>query len=128
METTSIDSDDEARVSQKPQPTLESIEKPDRPSMLFLWESIGPHHIDRVQACCTHFSGRYEVYGVEIASFDANYEWRSRIGPDRFVKVILFPNLLRQKISHLCCFWRIVAMCLRLRSKYLFFCNFNEPA
>jgi glycosyltransferase involved in cell wall biosynthesis len=123
-----IEISDEARVSPLPQLTLAAIGDTGRPSMLFLWESFGPHHIDRVQACCTHFAGRYEVYGVEIATFDANYEWRGSIGTDRFLKVVLFPNSLRQKISNVRCFLRIVAACWRLRSKYLFFCNFNEPA
>ena len=107
--------------------TIEAVERLDRPSMLFLWESFGPHHVDRVQACCTYFSGRFEVYGVEIATFDANYEWRGSIGTDRFLKVVLFPDSLRQKVSNFRCFLRIVGTCLRLRSKYLFFCNFNEP-
>jgi L-malate glycosyltransferase len=117
-----------ARVSRTAQLTLESVGELDGPSMLFLWESFGPHHIDRVQACCVHFSGRYEVYGIEIATFDATYEWRGSVDSDRFVKVILFPGLLRQSVGHFRCFWRILTTCLRLRSKYLFFCNFNEPA
>jgi L-malate glycosyltransferase len=96
--------------------------------MLFLWESFGPHHVDRVQACAAHFAGEYAVYGVEIATFDANYEWRGSIGADGFLKIVLFRNLTRQRIGHFHCFWRIVTTCLRLKSKYLFFCNFNQPA
>jgi glycosyltransferase involved in cell wall biosynthesis len=118
----------ESRASERPQLTIETVGRPDRPSILFLWESFGPHHIDRVQACCTYFAGRFEVYGVEIATFDANYEWRGSSGTDRFLKVTLFPNSLRQKVSDFRCFLRIVATCWRLRSQYLFFCNFNEPA
>ena len=119
---------DDAKSEAETEQTLKRIRQLGRPSMLFLWESFGPHHIDRVRGCAAHFSGRYEVLGVEIATFDANYEWRGSVGTDRFVKIILFPNSVRQKISHVRCFLRIVATCLRLRSKYLFFCNFNEPA
>jgi L-malate glycosyltransferase len=68
------------------------------------------------------------VYGVEIATYDANYEWRGSVATNRFIKVILFPNSVRQKIGNLRCYLRIVATCLRLRSSYLFFCNFNHPA
>jgi L-malate glycosyltransferase len=117
----------EASAGPNSPPSIETFERLDRPSMLFLWESYGPHHIDRVQGCCTHFAGRFEVYGVEIATFDANYVWRGSIGTDRFLKVVLFPNSVRQKISNFRCYVRIVTTCLRLRSRYLFFCNFNEP-
>ena len=125
-ETIEIDNDVKAGA----RPTLRGVAsgQPSRPSMLFLWESFAPHHIDRVQACCSYFSGRYEVYGVEIATFDATYQWRASIDTDRFLKVVLFPNSLRQKIGDLRCFLRIVGTCWRLGSKYLFFCNFNEPA
>jgi glycosyltransferase involved in cell wall biosynthesis len=118
-----IEGDNDTEVAAARPPLLDKLGEP---SMLFLWESFGPHHIDRIQACCAHFAGRFEVYGVEIATFDANYEWRGSIGTNRFVKVILFPNSLRQEVGHVRCFLRLVATCLRLRSKYLFFCNFNE--
>jgi L-malate glycosyltransferase len=111
-----------------PRAEAEPAVEPGRPSILFLWESFGPHHVDRVQACAAHFAGKYAVYGVEIATFDANYEWRGSTGADGFLKFVLFRNLTRQKIGDFICFWRIVTTCLRLRSKHLFFCNFNQPA
>jgi glycosyltransferase involved in cell wall biosynthesis len=99
-----------------------------RPSLLFLWESFGPHHVDRCEACAAHFAGRFDVYGVEIATFDANYQWRGSVASRGFVKVTLFPSVVRQKIGHIRCFLRILRTCLRLRSRYVFLCNFNEPA
>lgn len=98
------------------------------PRMVFLWESFGPHHVDRCEACAEHFAGRYHVYGVEIATFDATYTWRGSIGSDGFHKITLFPGVVSQKIGALRCFFRIVGTCLRLRAKYLFFCNYNLPA
>jgi L-malate glycosyltransferase len=98
------------------------------PRIVFLWESFGPHHVDRCEACAEHFAGRYQVFGVEIATFDANYEWRGSIGSEGFRKITLFPGVVSQKIGAVRCFFRIVSTCLRLRAKYLFFCNYNLPA
>jgi L-malate glycosyltransferase len=98
------------------------------PRMVFLWESFGPHHVDRCEACAEHFAGRYKVCGVEIATFDANYQWRGSIGSEGFRKVTLFPGVVSQKIGAVRCFFRIVRTCLKLRAKYIFFCNYNLPA
>ncbi len=98
------------------------------PRMLFLWESFGPHHVDRCEACAAHFGGRYDIYGIEIATFDATYQWRGSIGSRSFSKITLFPGVISQKIGAFRCFFQIVRTCLRLRAKYLFFCNYNTPA
>jgi L-malate glycosyltransferase len=99
-----------------------------RPRLLFLWESFGPHHVDRCQACVAQLSDRYEICGVEIATFDANYEWRGSIGADGFAKLTLFPGVVRQKIGTWRCFWRIITTCLSFRAKYIFLCNYDAPA
>ena len=99
-----------------------------RPRVLFLWESFGPHHVDRCEACVAQLGDRYEICGVEIATFDANYQWRGSTGADGFAKLTLFPGVVRQKISTWRCFGRIMAACLRLRAKYIFLCNYDAPA
>ncbi|HZB91091.1 MAG TPA: glycosyltransferase family 4 protein [Stellaceae bacterium] len=99
-----------------------------RPKAVFLWESFGPHHVDRCKACVTHLGDRYDICGIEIATFDANYQWRGSIGADGFTKLTLFPGVVRQKIGTWRCFRRIVAACLRARAKYIFLCNYDAPA
>jgi L-malate glycosyltransferase len=99
-----------------------------RPKIVFLWESYGPHHVDRCEACVAQLGDRYEICGVEIATFDANYQWRGSIGANAFAKLTLFPGVVRQKISTWRCFWRIMAACLRLQAKYIFLCNYDAPA
>src|SRR5262245_56833233 len=99
-----------------------------RPGIIFLWESFGPHHVDRCEACSTHFADSYDVYGVEIATFDANYQWRSSINSTQFVKFTLFPGLVRQKIGVIRCAFRVIAQCLQLRSRFIFMANYNEPS
>lgn len=100
----------------------------DRPRVIFLWESFGPHHVDRCKACVVGLGDRYEIYGIEIATFDANYQWRGSIGADGFTKLTLFPGVVRQKLSTWRCFRGIVAACLRLKARYIFLCNYDVPA
>lgn len=98
------------------------------PPIIFLWESFGPHHVDRCVACAEHFAGRAAVVGIEIATFDSNYQWRGSVPASGFTKITLFPARTRQAIGIVRCFLRIVATCLRLKAKYIFVCNYNEPA
>jgi glycosyltransferase involved in cell wall biosynthesis len=98
------------------------------PRVLFLWESFGPHHVDRCEACVVEFGDRFEICGVEIATFDANYQWRGSIGADAFAKITLFPGVVRQEIRTWRCFLRILATCWKLRAKYIFLCNYDAPA
>lgn len=123
--------DGSGRVATAPVPVMVAAAPPrgaPLPRMVFLWESFGPHHVDRCEACAEHFAGRYKVCGIEIATFDANYEWRASIGSEGFRKVTLFPGVVSQKIGAMRCFLRIVRTCLKLRAKYIFFCNYNLPA
>ena len=99
-----------------------------RPRVLFLWESFGPHHVDRCAACVAELGDRYDIHGVEIATFDANYQWRGSIGADSFCKTTLFPGVVRQEISTWRCFLRVVKECLKLRASYIFLCNYDAPS
>jgi L-malate glycosyltransferase len=99
-----------------------------RQRVIFLWESFGPHHVDRCKSCVAELGDRYEIYGVEIATFDANYQWRGSVGADGFTKITLFPDVVRQKLSHWRCFLRIVSSCLKLKARYIFLCNYDVPS
>jgi L-malate glycosyltransferase len=99
-----------------------------RPRLVFLWESFGPHHVDRCAACVDALGDRYDIYGIEIATFDDNYQWRGSIGADGFPKITLFPGVVRQKLGTVRCFLRILAACLRLKARYIFLCNYDVPS
>ncbi len=99
-----------------------------RPRVIFLWESFGPHHVDRCKACVVELGDRYEICGVEIATFDANYQWRGSIGADGFTKLTLFPGVIRQELSTWRCFLRVVGSCLKLKARYIFLCNYDMPS
>jgi glycosyltransferase involved in cell wall biosynthesis len=96
--------------------------------MIFLWESFAPHHDDRCEACASHFSARYDVYGLEIATYDANYRWYVGKDNGKFRKLTLFPGEVRQEIGTLRCATRIVTSALRMGSRYVFLCNYESPA
>lgn len=100
---------------------------PRRPSMMFLWQGFAPHHDDRCAACAVHFSARYDVYGVEITPCDADYG--RDVGRDNlpFTRLTLFPGESWQDVGTLRCTARIVATALRLRSRYVFMCNYEAP-
>jgi glycosyltransferase involved in cell wall biosynthesis len=106
----------------------EMAPRPRSESMVFLWDSFGPHHVDCCEACAARFAGRLDVYGVEVATIDANYQWRTGSESRGFAKYTLFPGKVRQKIGTLRCAWRILSTCLRLRSRYLFLCHYESPA
>ncbi len=101
---------------------------PVRRAIAFVWESFAFHHLERCAACAAQFDGRFEVYGIEIATYDTNYQWRKGSDGDGLKKVTLFPGEVRQEIGTLRCAWRIVASCLGIRARYVFLCNYEAPA
>lgn len=99
-----------------------------RPSIAFVWESFASHHLDRCVACAEQFAGRYDVRGIEIATFDNHYNWRTGSESTELSKITLFPGEVRQKIGTLRCAWRLIRTCLGLRTRHVFLCNYESPA
>ncbi len=99
----------------------------DRPAVLFIWDRFGPYHVDRCEAAARHFEGRYTVYGIEIASFDDIYGWKKSRGGDAFTQVTLFAHRRRLSVNPVRCFLKLAWTCLRLRARYVFACNYEDP-
>lgn len=99
-----------------------------RPSIAFVWESFAFHHIERCTACASHFAGRLDVHGIEIATYDTNYNWRKGSDGDGLSKITLFPGEVRQKIGTVRCALRIIQTCLKIRARHVFLCNYELPA
>jgi L-malate glycosyltransferase len=97
------------------------------PAVLFIWDRFGPYHVDRCEAVGFQLSSRFEVTGVEIASFDDIYRWKKSAGGHHFSKITLFPNVRRLSVNPLRCWFRLTATCLRLRARYVFVCNYEDP-
>jgi glycosyltransferase involved in cell wall biosynthesis len=96
-------------------------------SVLFIWDRFGPYHVDRCEAVGRLLSGRFDVTGVEIASFDDIYCWKKSADGHHFTKITLFPNVRRLSVNQLRCWLRLTAACLRLRARYVFACNYEDP-
>jgi L-malate glycosyltransferase len=99
-----------------------------RPSIAFVWESFAFHHIERCAACASHFAGRFDVHGIEIATYDTNYTWRKGSDGAGLSKITLFPDEVRQKIGTVRCALRIIATCVKIRARHVFLCNYETPA
>jgi len=97
------------------------------PAVLFIWDRFGPYHVDRCEAAGRLLSGRFDVTGVEIASFDDIYRWKKSAGGHDFTKITLFPNVRRLSVNPLRCWLSLMAACLRLRARYVFACNYEDP-
>jgi glycosyltransferase involved in cell wall biosynthesis len=95
--------------------------------MLFVWEKFGPYHMDRCEACARHFAERYEIIGVEIASYGDIHRWDLTGPGERFRKITLFPNVSREAVSPWRYFTKLVLTCLTLRPRYIFICGFEIP-
>jgi glycosyltransferase involved in cell wall biosynthesis len=99
----------------------------DRPVVLFIWDRFGPYHVDRCEAAARHFEGHYDVYGIEIASFDDIYRWKKSAGGDAFTQVTLFAHRRRLSVNPVHCFLKLAWTSLRLRARYVFACNYEDP-
>ncbi|MGH7088022.1 MAG: glycosyltransferase family 4 protein [Stellaceae bacterium] len=99
-----------------------------RRSIAFVWESFAFHHLERCAACAQSFAGRYDVHGIEIATYDTNYHWRKGSDSDGFSKITLFPGEVRQRIGTLRCALGILRACIRLKARHVFLCNYESPA
>jgi glycosyltransferase involved in cell wall biosynthesis len=98
-----------------------------RPAIGFVWDRFGPYHVDRCEATARLVGDRYEVVGVEIASYDDIYRWSKSRGSELFRKVTLFPNMRRNEVAQWRCLRALIRFCLRERVRYLFLCNYEDP-
>ncbi len=101
----------------------------DAKAIAFVWESFATHHLERCHACAERFQPRLIVYGIEIATYSANYHpWRKGSDGEGVRKITLFPDAVREEIGTLRCAFRIVRACLGIRARHVFLCNYESPA
>lgn len=92
-------------------------------SIAFVWDALGPQHVDRVNAMQGMFKS---VFGVQIFPQSSNYNWTW--APDaRFERRII----LRRSASRLLRVFIVPFWCLGLRIRrnvsVWFLCNYEEP-
>ena len=99
-----------------------------RRGIVFFWETFGPYHMDRCEACAAHLGDRYDITGIEIASRGDIYNWEPTGPGNGFRKITLFPNMLAQEIGGWRYFSALLAACLQSRAQHVFLCGFENPA
>jgi glycosyltransferase involved in cell wall biosynthesis len=95
--------------------------------LVFVWENLGPMHVDRCEAVARRFAGRRKVVGIEIASRSVVYDWESP-SAEAFEKVTLYEKELPRSFRALRIAARLTKQCLAERSRDVFLCNYDHPA
>jgi glycosyltransferase involved in cell wall biosynthesis len=98
-----------------------------RRGIAFVWETFGPYHMDRCEACA-HELGDYDITGIEITSRSDVYDWDSTGPGHAFRKVTLFPNAGAAEIGAWRYFRALIAGCLKTGAQHIFLCGFENPA
>jgi glycosyltransferase involved in cell wall biosynthesis len=96
------------------------------PTVVFVWENFGPYHMDRLAAAARSLAGKYRVVGVEIAGSSRTYAWDRSPDLPGVERITLFPDEFRSSIPAWRGFLALARVCLRLRPRYVFLCNYEK--
>jgi len=94
-------------------------------TFVFVWENLGPMHVDRCEAVAERFAGQRKVIGIEIGGASLTYSW-APTDAKGFRKVTLFPGSTKD-ISR---YWRFRALwnaCVPYSGADYFFCDYQTP-
>jgi len=92
---------------------------------VFVWENLGPMHVDRCEAVAKHFAGRRNVVGIEIGGVSLTYSW-TPTEASGFGKVTLFPGSTKD-ISRFWRLWALLKTCASYSQAEYFFCDYQTP-
>jgi len=98
-----------------------------KPTVAFIWNNLGPYHVDRLEAAGAVLSRDFRVVGIEIAGASALYDWNrpEMVGVER---VTALPNQSTDSLARypLYTFPALFAACWRVRTRHLFVCNYQR--
>lgn len=98
-----------------------------QPTVVFVWEMIGPYHMDRLEATARHLADRADVVGIEIGSKSVVYPWTDR-GGDRDVRMrTLFPGLCMADVRPQRAYVALLKAVLEERAQAVFLCHYEDP-
>lgn len=92
------------------------------PPIAFVWESLGPSHLDRIEAAA---AAGFEVTAIEFSSQSRDYQWE-RAEPAGARQVTLARS--GERLSALALGWRLFRAVRTARSQAAFLCHYHEPA
>jgi len=91
------------------------------PRIAFAWESLGPSHIDRIEAAV---AAGYGVTAIEFAPVSRDYRWES--GEPLGAKRITLTDKA-ERIGPLLLAWRLFRAVRRDKCEAAFLCHYPEP-
>jgi len=116
------------RISERFSPTAFSpCEERGRKPIAFIWENFGPGHADRCEAVAKQFSGKREIYGIELVGSSEVYEWKSETR-ENFKKITLFDSGKLSKIGVISRSYSTLRACLQCGASDVFLCHYEHPA
>jgi L-malate glycosyltransferase len=99
--------------------------EPSLGTFVFVWENLGPMHVDRCEAVAERFAGEREVIGVEIGGASLTYSWAPTEAKG-FRKITVFPGSTKDisRFSRFRALWKVCAPYIRVD---YFFCDYQTP-
>ena len=97
-----------------------------KPAVLFVWDYLGPYHVDRLEAAGAALSETHRVIAVEVAGSSETYAWSQTGAIAGVERVTLFPGGAAEKLP----WWRVLPaylrLCRRLDARHVFLCNYDR--
>lgn len=97
-----------------------------RPRLAFVWETFGPYHMDRCEACARHFRD-HEVIGIELCRHSGIYAWEPTGAGLAFRKITLFADSRGGEVGGWRHFRALTLACLRSGAQHVFLCGYEMP-
>ncbi|HUN45607.1 MAG TPA: glycosyltransferase [Stellaceae bacterium] len=98
-----------------------------KPVAVFVWDYLGPYHVDRLTAAGAALAETHRVVAVEIAGSSETYAWSQTGAIPGVERVTLFPGGAAETLP----WWRVLPaflrLCWGLDARHVFLCNYNRP-
>lgn len=97
---------------------------PSPANYVFVWENLGPNHLDRVEALAAAVQTGSSVTAIQFFGRSSVYEWDSAGTVTPFKIITLRPE--RRSKRNLDLIWPLLKTCLRAGKADIFLCHYNE--
>lgn len=104
-------------------PTMGSIRSPSR--LVFLWDNLGPSHLDRIDAVHRHFAGSAQAIGIELRAKSLTYEWEAKVSPNFEKRTVFTDSVPRNALTRA---RRILKQLPQAKDTCFFFCEYQHIA
>lgn len=98
------------------------------PRILFVWDQLGPYHVDRCEAVGKAFAGRAKVVGVELSSVSLTYAWDASGEGRYFERHTLFGSKPAETLSVLKVARALVRKIARPNVQAVYIAGYERPS